>query len=183
MPAKQNNILALDPGTRQLGYAGFEDDILEDFGVKDLTYVAKSDDVFDAVTKVMLRLIEQKRPYAIAIEKNNFSQIRQNLQLTLVIGKIRQIARRKRIRVFELDARTIRKVVCRDGNATKHELARTVSVRYPEMRAYLESNRDWRVRYFQNAFDAVAVGLTFLAMSRTLTGRNATETRSKPSRR
>ncbi|MDX9859204.1 MAG: crossover junction endodeoxyribonuclease RuvC [candidate division Zixibacteria bacterium] len=169
MPQIRNSLLAIDPGTRHLGYAGFIGETLDDFGVRDLWYRRNGGDVFTAVTSVVTLLLDQKRPQAVVIEKNNFSQIRQNLQLTLVIGKIRHIARRHRIRVFELDPRTVRKVVCKDGNATKRELARTVTVRYPELRVYLESNRQWRERYFQNAFDAAACGMTFLAMSRTFT--------------
>lgn len=171
MRAKKNNLLAIDPGTRHLGFACFDGSALEDYGVKDIRYVTGAEDVFAAVTTIMNRLISQKKPYALALEKNNFSQIQQNLRLTLAIGKIKQVARRHRVRVFELDPRTIRKVVCRDGNATKRELARTVSVRYPQLLPYLKTNREWAARYHQNAFDAIAVGLTFLAMSRTFTGR------------
>ncbi len=169
MRKNQTSLLAIDPGTRHLGFASFEDHNLEDYGVKDVRYVAGAEDVFAAVATIMDRLIGQKRPQAVALEKNNFSQIQQNIRLTLAIGKIKQVARRHRIRVFELDPRTIRKVVCRNGNTTKRELARTVSVKYPEMIAYLESNRRWRERYYQNAFDAIAVGLAFQAMASTFT--------------
>lgn len=153
-----------------MGFAAFDNGELEDYGVKNLRHVAGAEDVFAAVDKVVSRLVEQKRPRALVIEKNNFSHIRQNVRLTLAVSRIRTIGRRHRVRVFEFDPRTIRKVVCRDGNATKRELARTVAVRYPEMRVYLESNRRWRERYYQNAFDAIAVGLTFLVMSHTFTG-------------
>ncbi len=167
MPKNKTDLLAIDPGTRHMGFASFDERGLEDYGVKDVRYVSGAEDVFAAVETIMTRLIQQKRPRVIAIEKNNFSQIQQNVRLTLAISKIKQAARRHRIRVIELDPRTIRKVVCRNGNATKRELARTVSVRYPEMLAYLESNRRWRERYYQNAFDAIGVGLAFNAMNST----------------
>jgi len=170
MRKNKNSLLAIDPGTRHLGFASFQNRSLEDYGVKDVRYVAGAEDVFAAVATIIDRLIAQKRPYAVALELNHFSQIQQNLKLMLCIGKIKQVARRHRIRVFELDPRTIRKVVCRNGNATKRELARTVSVKYPEMLPYLESNRRWRERYYQNAFDAIAVGLAFQAMASTFDG-------------
>lgn len=169
MRVKRNSVLAFDPGTRHLGFASFHNCVLEDYGVKDVRYVAGAEDVFAAVGIITARLIEQKRPESIVIEKNNFSQIQQNLRLTLAIGKMKQVARRHRIRVFELDPRTIRKVVCRNGNATKRELARTVTVKYPELIPHLESNRRWRERYYQNAFDAIGVGMAFLAMASTFT--------------
>ena len=173
MRARLISVLAIDPGTRHLGYASFERDALEDYGARDLRLVSGADDVFAAAGIVVNRLIDQKRPRVLVIEKNNFSQSRQNLRLALLIGKVRHIARKHRTRVFEFDPRTVRKIVCRDGNADSRELARTVAVRYPEMRVYLESNRVWRVRYFQNAIDAIACGMAFLATSGTLTHRTS----------
>lgn len=167
MKTTRNSVLAIDPGTREMGFAFFHGDELEDYGVKDIRYVAGADDVFEAVQIVTGRLIRQKRPRAMAIEKNNFSQIRQNLRLMLAIAKMKSVAQRYRVRTFEFDPRTIRKVVCKDGNATKRELARIIAARYPETLVYLESNRRWRERYYQNAFDAIACGLTFTSMSRT----------------
>lgn len=172
MRRNKNSLLAIDPGTREMGFAAFEDGELEDYGVKDIRYVAGADDIFQAVDIVITRLVRQKCPTILVLEKNNFSQIRQNVRLSLAIGKIKVVARRHKVRVIELDPRTIRKAVCQDGNATKRELARTVSVRYPEMRAYLESNRRWRERYYQNAFDAIACGLALYAMDRTLKGQH-----------
>lgn len=169
MRGKTNNILAIDPGTREMGFASFDRGELEDYGIKDIRYVAGAADILTAVEKVVLRLIDQKRPRHLVVEKNNFSQIRQNIRLTMAVARIRDIGKRRRIRVIELDPRTVRKAICQDGNATKRELARTVAVRYPELRAYLQSNRRWRERYYQNAFDAIACGLTFLQSESTLT--------------
>lgn len=178
MPGKRTNLLAIDPGTREMGFASFENGELEDYGVKDLRYAGGNSDILSRVDTVTVRLIGQKRPRYLAIEKNNFSQIRQNVRLTMAVSRIRAIGKRRRIRVFEFDPRNIRKVVCGDGNATKRELARTLAVKYPELRVYLESNRRWRERYYQNAFDAIAVGLTFLANESTLTTKLRTYTSS-----
>jgi len=156
-------VLAIDPGTRALGYASFEDRYLEDYGVKDIGSVHTAVDTFDAVDIVISRLIQQKAPGVLAIEKNQFSQIQQNLRLTLAIGKIKAVGKRHGLLVLEYSPRTIRRVICQDGNASKRELARTLSVKYPELRAYLESNRRWREKYHQNAFDAIACGLTHIA--------------------
>jgi len=162
-----------------MGYASFENEELTDYGVKSIRHGRMPESLLSAVGRITARMIREKRPEALVIEKNTFSQIRQNIRLTLAVAKIKAVAKRYRVRVFEFDPRTIRKVVCNNGNATKRELARTLAIRYPEMRAYLESNRRWRERYYQNAFDAIACGLTFLVMSRTFRIPQRTDVRRK----
>lgn len=165
MRRNKNIVLALDPGTRHMGFAAFDAFELIDYGVRNVKGQSTVESMIDAVDRAVRRMISEKRPCALALEKNNFSQIQQNARLAMAISRIMAVARRSRVKVVELDPRTIRKVVCNDGNATKRELARIVAASYPEMRAYLESNRRWRERYYQNAFDAIACGLTFLSHS------------------
>jgi Holliday junction resolvasome RuvABC endonuclease subunit len=161
MHLNRSNILALDPGTREIGYASFQGDELVDYGVKSIRHGRVPESLLLAVEKIVVRMVREKRPELLIIEKNSFSQIRQNLSLMLVIARIKGVAKRYSVQVLEFDARSIRKVVCNDGNAAKRELARTLAVRFPEMRAYLESNRRWRERYYQNIFDAIACGLAY----------------------
>ncbi|MFH0804633.1 MAG: crossover junction endodeoxyribonuclease RuvC [Patescibacteria group bacterium] len=169
MQRHRDSILALDPGTREMGYASFDGDELVDYGVKSIRHGRVTAGLLLNVDRIVSRMIRQKQPRVLVIEKNTFSQIQQNVRLVLAIARIKAVARRYRLRAYEYDSRTIRKAVCNDGNATKRELARTIAVRYPEMRAYLESNRRWRERYYQNSFDAIACGLTFRALHCTFT--------------
>lgn len=163
MRRNRDILLALDPGTRHLGFAAFDAFELVDYGIRNVKGQSTVESMLVAVERAVRRMICEKRPYALAVEKNNFSQIQQNVRLTMAISRMTAVAKRSRVRVFEFDPRTIRKAVCNDGNATKRELARIITASYPEMRAYLESNRRWRERYYQNAFDAIACGLTFLS--------------------
>lgn len=172
MPRKKNNLLALDPGTREIGYACFTNLELTDYGVKYIKNRPTVEQLLTAIENSVRRMIQEKRPFALALEKNNFSQIKQNVRLTMAIARMKAVAKDHKIRVFEYDPRTIRKVICNNGNATKREVARILAVRYPEMRAYLESNRRWRERYYQNAFDAIACGLTFATQANTFSGYN-----------
>jgi Holliday junction resolvasome RuvABC endonuclease subunit len=162
MRQNKSSTLALDPGTREMGYASFESDELVDYGVKTIRHGRVPESLLLAIERIVVRMVREKRPELLIIEKNSFSQIRQNVRLMLAIARIKGVAKRYGVRVLELDARTIRKVVCNNGNATKRELARMIAVRFPEMRAYLESNRRWRERYYQNIFDAIACGLAHI---------------------
>lgn len=159
---KNKRILAIDPGTKEMGIAVLDDRDLIDYAVKSIRRGKNQKDFFTNLETLMLRLIHEKKPDVVALERNLFSQIRNNLLLAALIYRIKTIARRKRITVREYDPRTIRKLVCNNGNATKKELARAIAVFYPELKIYLESDRKWKIRYWQNIFDAVAVGLAFL---------------------
>jgi Holliday junction resolvasome RuvABC endonuclease subunit len=169
-------VLAIDPGTRELGFAHFVNADLWDYGVKQIRDHPGPKAMLLKVETIINRLVTEKRPDALVLEKDRFSQIRQNARLTLAVMRIHTVARRHGIRVFEYDPRTIRKVVCRNGNATKRELARTVAVRFPEMAQYLHQDRRWKERYHQSSFDAVACGLTYLAMDSTFSQTSAQKT-------
>jgi len=163
-------ILCIDPGTREMGVAFLEDWELLDYGVKtikrDLISLAKKPRnrkaLFRHLEEIITRLIEEKSPDIIAIEKNLFSQNRNNLILALAVAKIKEIAKREKVSVVEYNPRTVRKTICNNGNATKKELARTIAMDYPELKVYLESDKKWKQRYWQNIFDAIAVGLTYI---------------------
>lgn len=168
MPNGNNAILAIDPGTRYMGYAGFIDGELADHGVKTIRQNGSLKIMLCHIETIVSRLIAEKKPGVIIIEKNNFSQIRQNVRLAIVTQRLRVLARQSRITFAELDARTIRKIVCQNGNATKRELARTICTRYPDLKAYFESDKRWKERYYQNIFDAIGCGLAWLIKNRQL---------------
>jgi Holliday junction resolvasome RuvABC endonuclease subunit len=150
MPNGNNVILSIDPGTRYMGYAGFIDGELADHGVKTIRQNGSLKTMLSHIETIVSRLIAEKKPQVVIIEKNNFSQIRQNVRLAIVTQRLRAIARQSRIRFSEIDSRTVRKIVCQDGNATKRELARTICTRYPELKAYFKSDKRWKERYYQN---------------------------------
>jgi crossover junction endodeoxyribonuclease RuvC len=161
----ETNVLAIDPGTREMGYAHFEGFDLLDYGVRNLrTRDDHRQTIFGKVDPVVTRLLEEKRPDVVVLEKNRFSQIRSNVRLALTVYRIRSLARRRRVPVVEYDPRTVRRVVCNNGNSRKKEVARTLAVRYPELKVYLTSDRKWKVRYHLNMFDAVACGLAYLLL-------------------
>lgn len=167
MPTRpKTKILALDPGTREMGMAYLEDDDLVDYGVKTVRAGPKPNNVLLRVESIVTRLIKEKQPDVLVLEKNQFSHIRQNYLLTLAVVKIKSLAKRLGVPLVEYAPNTVRKAVCGDGTATKRQLARVVVARYPVLKPYLESNRLWRIRYFQNLYDAVAVGLTYRAAGR-----------------
>jgi crossover junction endodeoxyribonuclease RuvC len=162
MNRNNETIVAIDPGTREMGYAHMQGLTLKDYGVILLrTQATHKKDLLDRIDEEIHRLLAEKQPDVLILEKNRFSQIRSNVRLALAVYRIRSSAKKRHVPVIEYDPRTVRRVVCENGNAVKKEVARTIAVRYPEMKVYLTSDRRWKVRYYQNIFDAIACGMTY----------------------
>ena len=160
----KHSFIAIDPGHREVGYAHFDGDELVDYGVKSLRRSKPKLSPYDVFESVLIRFIKEKSPAAIALEKNSFSKINQNLPVMKIIKMVQDIAQAHNIPVYKYAPNTIRKEVCNDGRATKREVAKIISAMIPELAVYQESNRRWRERYYQNMFDAVACGLTYLKL-------------------
>jgi Holliday junction resolvasome RuvABC endonuclease subunit len=154
-------ILAVDPGTKYLGFAAFEGTDLVDYGVKTIRQGSEKI-ILRHLDEIISRLIKEKKPDYFVLERNTFSQIRQNGRMTLAVSRMRYLAGRQGILVYEYDPRTIRKEICNNGNADKMEVARTLVTFFDELKVYLQSEKRWVLRYNLNLLDAVAVGMTFI---------------------
>ena len=163
MPAKKIKILAIDPGTWEMGYAQLENRELIDYGVKYLRRGKKLQDLFIYLAEAMDHLISEKQPEILVIEKCSFSHATQNGALMIAISRIIGIAKKNGVQVHEYAQRTISKAVCDNGNATKRDIAKILAVTYPELKYYFGSDKLCKEEYFQNIFDAIACGLTHLS--------------------
>jgi len=154
-------IVSLDPGTKHLGFASFVGIELTDAGVKSIRQGSEKV-IVEHTAQVVSRMLDEKQPNYLVLEKNNFSQVRQNLRLVSTIATIKYLASRRGIITYEYDLRTIRKEVCNDGNASKRRVAEVLITYFPELRIYLHSDKASTRQYHWNMFDAVAVGMTFI---------------------
>lgn len=161
MLKNRRKILSLDPGTKHLGFAVFEDTELVDYGVKSIRQGSKSS-ILQHIGDITNRWIKTLDPDYLVLEKNVFSQIQYNLRLTMVIGQIKNIAEKNGIRHYEYDPRAVRKEICSDGNATKKRVSEVLITYFPELIVFMKSDKVWVIKYYQNMFDAVAVGMTFI---------------------
>jgi Holliday junction resolvasome RuvABC endonuclease subunit len=158
----KHSFVAIDPGHREIGFAHFDCDELVDYGVKSLRRSKLNKSPYEIFEAILIRFIKEKTPSAIALEKNSFAKINQNLPVMRIIKMVHEIAKKHNIPVYEFAPNTIRKEICNDGRATKRDVAKIISASIPELAVYQESSRIWRERYYQNMFDAVACGLTYL---------------------
>jgi len=59
---------------------------------------------------------------------------------------------------------TMKKMICGNGRASKEEVAKIVTARYPELKVCLTQDRKWKQRFHENMFDAVGLALTRLSV-------------------
>lgn len=175
---RQAKILAIDPGTREMGIALLEDGGLIYHGVKTIPKLASPHDRLRLARRMILRLFRDFRPTLVVVEKTFFRNNRNAALLNVLFDEIRAIGRRRGLPVKSLGHSTVKNIVCGDGRASKEEVARVIVSRFPELKVYLAQDRKWKQRYHENMFDAVALGLAYLTM--LLGTEEATCTNSTP---
>jgi Holliday junction resolvasome RuvABC endonuclease subunit len=158
---RNKRILAIDPGSREMGLAVLDGTDLIYHGVKSLKKFRPEENLKQTVKDILTRLIIEYGVKVLAVENGMVSQIASPL-FQAVFEAIREVAKQKRLKLTTYSPNTVRKFVCRDGKATKRRTARIIADRYPELEIYLEQNYRWKELYWLNAFDAIAVGLTHL---------------------
>lgn len=156
---KKPRLLAIDPGTRNLGFALFERDELLHYGVKSITRHHTPHETLKAGRKFILTLLDDFRPTTLAIERAFFANNRNVALLNVFVDEICSLAKHNGIKVIRLAPSTVKKTVAGNGRAGKHEVAKVVVSRFPELKVFISQDRKWKARYHSNMFDAVAIGL------------------------
>jgi Holliday junction resolvasome RuvABC endonuclease subunit len=159
MPKKNLKILAIDPGTREMGIAFLDSGKLIYHEVKVIKKGKSPHENLRDGRKIVLRLIKDFMPAVLVVEKGFFAQNRNASLLNVLVDEIRAIGRRKKLTVISYAPSTVKKYICGNGRASKKEVARVVVAKYPELKVYLTQDRAWKETYHQNMFDAVALGM------------------------
>ena len=156
----KERLLAVDPGTKELGIAVLEGKKLLFQSVVTLYRYPARERPKQARNRLR-EVICHYKPRILVIEKVFSSSNKNTKGLQLLAKTIKSLARRNGLRVAEYAPKTVRKCICGTGKATKREVAATISAKYPELHIYLSQDRRWKERHWQNLFDAIAVGLTY----------------------
>ena len=159
MPKTNTKILAIDPGTREMGVALLEGGKLIHHGVKSIKKGKSPHETQKEGRKVILRLINDFKPGVMVVEKTFFANNRSAAILNVFADEIKAIGKRKGLRVIGFAPSTVKKFICGNGRASKLEVARVIIARYPELKVYMTQDRKWKEEYHQNMFDAVAIGV------------------------
>lgn len=159
---KPTRILAISPGTREMGVSVLEKKALIYYGVKSLRQGKLPDRVLKHGIRIIERLIDEYEPQVIALEKISYPGSRRSSILHAFCKKIKTVAKERDINSFECLPLLARKIIRGDGKSTKRETAKILTNRYPELRKCLvepELTREkQKERYWMNVFDAIALG-------------------------
>lgn len=158
MHIKQTTILAIDPGTRQLGVAVFSGEELLYYAVKTIRRRGSASEILRQVRQVVSRLIADYKPQSLAIEKMFLIQKSAAL-LNVTADEIKAVAKAEGLAIYEYAPTVVRKIICNTGRATKKEAAKVIVSMYPELTRFLQQRTKWEELYYANMFDAVGVGL------------------------
>ena len=157
-------ILAIDPGTKQIGVAVLDGEDLIFYAVKTVRDRSTAQKILKQAAFIIRELIVQYEPDCLAIEKMFIVQKSAAL-LSVVAEEIKSEAEAFGLPVYEYAPTVIRKSVCGSGKGTKREVAKVVSNRYPELARHLSTRAKWEESYYANIYDAVAVALVCRAES------------------
>lgn len=159
MSKNNSKILAIDPGTREMGIAFLENGKPIYYGVKVIKKKKSPNETLREGRRIILRLIKDFKPNVLVIEKSFFVNNRNASLLNVFVDEIKAIGKRKRLKVLSFAPSTVKKFICGNGRASKKEVARVVVSKYPELKVFLTQDRAWKEEYHQNMFDAVALGV------------------------
>lgn len=128
-------------------------------GVKIIKKGRSPNDNLQSARRIILRLIKDFNPQILAVEKAFFANNRNASLLNVLVDEIKAIARRKKLKLVSYAPSSLKKFITGNGWANKYEVAQAVAQQYPKLRVYLTQDREWKERFHQNMFDAVALGI------------------------
>ena len=155
MPKKIPKILAINPGTRYVGVAVFEGPELLDWRVK----VFKGKWSKEKSNKLMLivrSFIDRYEPDVLAIKKLQRSRSSENLNR--LIHRIKQLSKRKGLRVHQYSIKEVEQFFFPEGKTNKRKLAEILALKYPELSHELKKEESNKNPYQIRMFEAVALG-------------------------
>ncbi len=148
-------ILGINPGTRYLGLAVFQDRSLFDWKIKLLNG--------EWSKKKIKRAIDVISEYAELYDINCFAlkklhPARSSKHLGLLVSRIKALAKRKKLRIWQFSIREIEKYLLEDTKHNKINLAEKMVSDHPCLIHELEKEKIHKNLYCLRAFEAVALG-------------------------
>ncbi|MCD6318850.1 crossover junction endodeoxyribonuclease RuvC, partial [Candidatus Aerophobetes bacterium] len=141
MAKNKKRILAIDPGTRHMGYAFLDKGRLLYYGVKIIEKGRSPSETLREGRKIVLRLINDLKPNILAVEKAFISNNKSASLLNVFFDEIKAVGKRKGLKVVCFAPSTVKKHIAKNGWAKKKEVAKALCSKYPELKVYLTQDR------------------------------------------
>lgn len=161
MPEQSPTILAIDPGTKEIGVAVLSGSVLRYYAVKTFKRRQPPHALLADISHYIASLINEYRPETLAIEKAFLIQEGAVL-LSVAAEEIKYAGTQQGLPVYEYAPHEVRQFICQTEKATKRQTAQRLAEQFPELALYLRQPTKWEETYWANVFDAVAVGMKHL---------------------
>jgi Holliday junction resolvasome RuvABC endonuclease subunit len=158
MPHRPETILAIDPGLKELGYAVLRNGQLAASGVVDLREVPKPMRLAAARRQLSVWM-RTHEPSDVVVEKTYPHLLPWLDRVHGIARSARNLATRHGAAFAMYAPQRVRATVVGNGKAKKAEVALAVAHRFRSLRVYLTQDRKWKVKFWQNQSDAVALAL------------------------
>jgi Holliday junction resolvasome RuvABC endonuclease subunit len=148
-------IIGINPGTRYLGLAVFQDRSLFDWRIK-LLDGKWSKKKIDKVIDIISEYIELHDLNSIALKKLHPSRSSKNLRL--LVSRIKALAAKKKIKVYQYSIKELEDFYLTEERHNKRTLVEKLVSDYPFLINELEKERAHKNPYHLRMFEAVALG-------------------------
>lgn len=155
-------ILALDPGTKEMGIALMEGFDLIDYRVKTFRNERKPHELLGQAKHIMVQLLEEAEPDVVVIEKPFFAGTKRSALLTFLVQELRARVSAGSVTLREYGPRQVREILLGNPKATKRDVARYVIGQFPELKQHFHPGDFWKEKHWSHVFDAVALGVANL---------------------
>jgi len=156
MPKESPRILAVNPGSRYIGFAAFRGPELLDWGVRVITAKTPRGRVRVA-GHILKEAIERFQPDTLAVKRLDSS--RSSTSLDRLTDSIRELSRRRKLKVHQYSITQLKHGLCSEVNGNKRRLAAEVAGTYPILSRYFQKEMANRHPYHLRMFEAVALGV------------------------
>jgi Holliday junction resolvasome RuvABC endonuclease subunit len=167
MHQKPPVILGLNPGTKYLGYAIFQETDLREWGVK--TFPGKwSKKKQGKIQRIVSDLITRYQVTAISIKKLHLS--RSSRRLNDLVACLIGDSERSKLKVYQYSIREIKAFYSsytEEPIKNKKDLSLAIATQHPILFTELEKERTHKNRYRSRMFEAVALASISITRMRT----------------
>jgi Holliday junction resolvasome RuvABC endonuclease subunit len=154
MVKKDLNVIGINPGTRYLGIAIFQNSELLDWRIK--TFPGKwTKEKTDKILAIIRQQIEYYDIRKIIIKK--LHPLRSSKNLKFLVAKMTALVRRRRIDIQRFSIKELEKTFIGDMKPNKQNLAERIVRQYPVLVPELNKEKSNKNSYYLRMIEAVAL--------------------------
>jgi Holliday junction resolvasome RuvABC endonuclease subunit len=156
MPNESPRILAVNPGSRYVGFAAFRGPELLDWGVRVVSAKTPRGRVRVA-SRIVKEAMDRFQPDTLALKRLHPG--RSSTSLDRLTDSIKELARLRKLKVRQYSITELEMALCSGAKANKRRLAAEVAATYPVLMSDFQKELANRHPYYLRMLEAVALGI------------------------